>query len=1310
MPPRAAASPIDGDDNGSRGTRVTQLVLRLLGGFGIQDAAGAEIRLASRKGRALLAYLALRSAETHTRDRLAALLWEEADEDLARTSLRQALAAIRKSLPGSAHGALIADGDSLRIDPGLVCTDVAELHRAIDAGTRTSLNDAVNLHRGDLLEGLDARSTAYDEWLSQERQALRRRVTEASQKLSALCAAQDDVEGAIRACTRLITLEPLNEVAHRNLMDLHARAGNYAEALRQYQVCRDILRRELDVAPEPATEQLYREIMKRRRTAAGVSGNTGSDPEADPAASIAEPATADAAPRDAAPGLRDAVVLVARLEGLLELEAALDPEEVYALNNQFQNQVRRVIDQCGGDTDRRVGATVLAVFGASQIRGNEAERAVRAALLLQQAVADRAWELPHGMRLRVGIAQGQILVDRDLFPLTGRPTHTAHALAADAGNEGICVGDEVRNALAGRLQARALENSGARAWLVRALLDENTADAQPFVGRRPELAMLVAMLERCRSSGRGRAIVIRGDAGIGKTSMVNAIRAAAMQAGVSTHASATLDFGQSLGNRPVTMLALSLLGVNPAAPLGTRANAVAEHIEHCRAGIDRRIFLSDLIDAPLTPELAALENAMDTATRQRGRSLALSELIESAARRSPLLLVIEDVHWADADELARFGEIAAVVAQCPALLLMTTRPEGDPIGASWRARARGCPVTTIDLAPLADDEAQELGAHHPGLAPAAIEACIRRAEGNPLFLDQLLRAARSGHESLPGSIRTLVVARANGLPPHDRQALESAAVLGHRLSVRALRNLVDDDAYDPAALIETGLLNSDGGELEFAHALFRDAVYESTLRSRRRELHRNAAAWFASHDLALKADHLAAADEPSAASAYLHAAQSEQDALRFERALVLVNKASAAAREPVVLHHVNCALGSLSLILGRTHDALTAYREALDFATDPAGQGESWLGIASALRVMDRHLEAMDALEHARKIWGEHADARTKARMMTLYGNLCFPLGRLEACLDAHEEALRHATQAQSPLDMARALSGLGDAWYQRGRMHTARDHFKRCIEAGERHNLPGVRIANLPMLAVTSMYCGDLAAAAEYLRQGLELARDASDARSELLIHLVMSSSKLMEGQLETSERYARHSNNLAAQLGARRFQAEALCLIGSICVQRSECDDALQYIAEGLELARLTGMHYCGPILLGVLARITPHAEERSAALEEAEALLAEGCVSHSYFEFYHHAIEVSLREQAWSEAHRYADALASYTRAEAAAWTEVVVRRGKALADVGAKRVDRDTVRTLEELRATCLRLQFHLQLPRIDEALAALSVAT
>ena len=145
-------------ENGDRA--VSTLTLQVLGSFHVRDASGCEIRIASRKGRALLAYLALRPGESHGRDRLANLLWEDADEELARTSLRQALAALRKSLPATAQRALLADAESVGIDPSLLNSDIQSFRSSLLAGTRTSLQEAINQSRGDLLDGFDARSTA----------------------------------------------------------------------------------------------------------------------------------------------------------------------------------------------------------------------------------------------------------------------------------------------------------------------------------------------------------------------------------------------------------------------------------------------------------------------------------------------------------------------------------------------------------------------------------------------------------------------------------------------------------------------------------------------------------------------------------------------------------------------------------------------------------------------------------------------------------------------------------------------------------------------------------------------------------------------------------------------------------------------------------------------------------------------------------------------------------------------------------------------------------------------------------------------
>jgi DNA-binding SARP family transcriptional activator len=1286
---------------------LTELTIQLLGTLRVLDSRGTEIKVPSRKGRALLAYIALRSSESHGRDRLAALLWEDADEDLARTSLRQAIAALRKALPESCQRALLTTTDSVSLNPESVETDFNAFRDALQAATRTSLQQAVDLYRGDLLDGFDARSAAFDDWLNTERLSLRRQACEALQRLTQICSANEDADGALRACARLVMLEPLNESAHRTLMELHARRGAYAEALRQFRICKDALRRELDVAPEPATEQLYRDLMRRRRASNEPPSEDGAarhEDETDRSQSAPE-ATARI---EARPQLRDAVVLVARLEGLLELEAMLDPEDTHVLASAFQERVQRVVQEFGGTADRRVGSNVLAVFGVPTAYGNEAECGARAALMLRDSVEHDPWPINAHLNLRIGLAEGQVLCTNDLFPLSGRPTHLAHTLASRALDGEILISEELRQSLGERVGSKRnadddLLGASMPAWSLDSIRSDDSASDHPFVGRRPELAMILASLDRCASSRHGRAIVVRGEAGIGKSRLVEAVSGAARERGVEVHSAQVFDFGQSPGRGPINTLALSLMGAEPGASDLERAAAVRRLLAARGGSIDQSIFLSDVVDAPIEAELAALEKAMDTTTRQRGRSLALAQIVESAAQRCPQLLVVEDVHWADTDELARLGEIAAVVANCPILLIMTTRPEGDPMSATWRARARGCPVTTVDLAPLAQDEAEELAAHYPELPRDTINECIVRAEGYPLFLDQLLRAANAGSGALPGSVRTLVIARVDRLSNLDHRAVQAGAILGQRFSLGALRHMIRQADYDPAALIDTDLVRSDGNELQFAHALFRDAIYESTLKSERRELHRSAAAWFAERDIALYADHLSAAQDEAAAAAYASAARAEQNALRYERALNLATKAAAVAHEPALLHQTSSLLGELLLQLGRTHDALTAYREALDFAVDPGGRGHAWFGVAATLRVMDRHEEALDALDRAEAQLEQIADAETRARLWTLRGNLCFPLGHLDACLQAHEQAHRYAVEAHSPLEIARALGGLGDAYYQRGQMITARRHFAQCVQEARQHNLAGVLLANLPMLGVTEIYYGTPTAGRDSLKEALELANRIGDLRSQLLVHLCMASGLTNQARFDEALARARRALEIAEQLGARRFQAECMGIVSAAKLAAGERNEALRSACEGVQLGRETGMSYCGPVLLSLVARATDDPQERANALQEGEALLHSGCVSHSYLEFYTNAIEVCLEQGQWSEACRYAKALESYTEREPLPLSNLMIRRARLLAEVGKETVTAQVREELEAVRDECLRINALTALKAVEKAL-------
>jgi predicted ATPase len=311
------------------------------------------------------------------------------------------------------------------------------------------------------------------------------------------------------------------------------------------------------------------------------------------------------------------------------------------------------------------------------------------------------------------------------------------------------------------------------------------------------------------------------------------------------------------------------------------------------------VYLSDFLDLPQPTELRALYDAMDNATRGRGMRDTVAALVRAASARSPALLAIEDVHWADQTTLDHLAALADIAADCPAILVMTSRVEGDPLDHAWRTAIRGSPLMTIDLGPLRPPEATALAEAYREASSEFARQCIERAAGNPLFLEQLLRHAEGQAEAaVPGSVQSLVQARLDHLSAQDKQAVQAAAVFGQRFALEALRHLVKDPSYSCATLVERFLVRPAGEDFLFSHALICDAVYDTLLKARRRDLHRRAAAWFAERDLTLHAEHLDRAEDPAAPAAYLAAARVRAGEYRYEQALALSAGASLSPPMP----------------------------------------------------------------------------------------------------------------------------------------------------------------------------------------------------------------------------------------------------------------------------------------------------------------------------------------------------------------------------------------------------------------------------
>ncbi|HKP22971.1 MAG TPA: BTAD domain-containing putative transcriptional regulator, partial [Dongiaceae bacterium] len=256
--------------------------LRLFGGFQLRLADGDVVDLLGQKDRALLAILALPAGATHSRDKLAGLLWSDRGEQQARDSLKHSLTKLRQCLPAAAQSSIVADRLTARLDPAAMAIDVATFEKLAGTGSTAALEQAVALYRGELLDGIGIRDPAFEEWLLVERQRLGHLLEEALTRLLSQSMAGGAPERAIATARRLLALDPLREEASRALMQIHAERGQTAQALKMYETLRERMESELGAEPDPATTALYHSLLGRTAPVAAAMAQAESSSFASP--------------------------------------------------------------------------------------------------------------------------------------------------------------------------------------------------------------------------------------------------------------------------------------------------------------------------------------------------------------------------------------------------------------------------------------------------------------------------------------------------------------------------------------------------------------------------------------------------------------------------------------------------------------------------------------------------------------------------------------------------------------------------------------------------------------------------------------------------------------------------------------------------------------------------------------------------------------------------------------------------------------------------------------------------------------------
>jgi class 3 adenylate cyclase/tetratricopeptide (TPR) repeat protein len=917
-------------------------------------------------------------------------------------------------------------------------------------------------------------------------------------------------------------------------------------------------------------------------------------------------------------------VVFSDLAGSTAIGEGMDPESLHGLMSRYHETLRSVLELHGGTVEKFIGDAVMAVFGVPVVHEDDAMRALRAAVGMRHALAQLnvAVQLEYGVSLetRTGVNTGEVMAGEGEALVTGDVVNVAARLEQAAAPGDILLGPQTYALTQKAIRADALEPlelKGKAEPLAAFRLEELLPDvpaftgeiAAPFVGREAELEALRAVLRRVETEQSCQLVTVVGSPGIGKSRLVRELVRSVADPRVVV--GRCLPYGEGITYLPMAEIVRQI------------------------GSIDR------LLDGREEAELIAARisgaiGAGDAGGRAEETAWAFRRLFETVAEESPLVVVLDDIHWAEPTLLDLIEYVAGFSTGSSLLLLCTARTDLFDDRPSWTAPRPN--ATVVPLEPLSDGDADTLVARLGHAPEEQRRRVVEMADGNPLFVEQLLAMqAESGGELLvPPSIQALLAARIDHLEAGERSVVEAAAVEGRMFQRSAVASLVSDGVRQDVgshllALVRKELVRADRAEFpgddgfRFAHILIRDAAYEAVPKQRRAALHEAYARWLEAkagervaeyeellgHHLEQAARYrleLGQPDDGLASRAAERLGRAGERALArsdIPAALNLLTRCGriAPAESPARAEYLRL-LAEARMAAGDLDAADAAFAEATDRATRAGDERTRWRAVAQHLRLRgqtdpevaesDRSQadEAIAALEEL----GDDLGLAKAWLLRTDVHNIRMEGAALE---EAAERVVLHAGRAGAVSEESEGIAWVGAGLL--GGPRPVPEGIARCEQLLATASGGWGEAEGLVALGVLRMMNGDLDDGRDLYRRGHGVVRKLGMRLVDAGMVNQSGYGELVAGDPETAEAVLQAGYDELAAMGEVGWMRTTADLLARALCEQDRYSDAERYwqVAEELSDGEL---FYHPMIGGGARARILAARGETEAALAVA------------------------------------------------------------------------------------------------------------